>query len=171
MSDIYSKEGVLLLVQVDHLNGEVLGNTIDQLYQAGAHNVQCIPTVTKKNRPAHIFLVDLKEKNLDAVEAVILHEIGSTGWHQINSSHRHVRTMIDKKVVTIRVLDQSFEFQLEAKKTELPYNVVRPEYENCKQLIDQLELILDDSIPYQYVYQKIQSAWIDKVDVIDFNEA
>ena len=45
---LYSKEGMLLLVQVDHLNGELLGEVIDHFYEAGAKNVQIVSTITKK---------------------------------------------------------------------------------------------------------------------------
>lgn len=34
--DIYSKEGLLILVQIDHLSGELLGNVIEDFYDAGA---------------------------------------------------------------------------------------------------------------------------------------
>ena len=56
---LYTKEGILLLVQTDHLDGETLGNLIGRFYDEGAKNVQVISSLTKKNRPGHLILIDV----------------------------------------------------------------------------------------------------------------
>ena len=42
-----------------------MGSVIEYLYDAGACNVQVIPTITKKNRPGYLFLIDVKSGSLE----------------------------------------------------------------------------------------------------------
>lgn len=57
MMEIHSKNGLVFMVQVDHLTGECVGQAIDHLYGAGAANVQVVSAITKKNRPSYMFLL------------------------------------------------------------------------------------------------------------------
>ena len=45
------KKSRLILAQVDHLSGELLGFAIGRIMELGAGNVQLIPTITKKTGP------------------------------------------------------------------------------------------------------------------------
>ena len=66
--NVYSKEGLLILVQIDHLNGEILGSIIEDFYHAGAKNVQIVSTITKKNRPACMIFIDVPFQKAEEVE-------------------------------------------------------------------------------------------------------
>ena len=85
--DIYTKTGLLFVIQVDHLSGEIIGDLIESFYSAGAKNVQVISTITKKNRPAYMIVVDGNEASADEIERVIVEECGSSGWHRISTKH------------------------------------------------------------------------------------
>lgn len=131
---LYSKEGLIFLIQVDHLNGELIGNMIDSFYEAGAKNVQIVSAVTKKNRPSYMIFVDAREKDADAIEQVIVEECGSSGWHRIETCHRHTNVSILKKDITIRTAKATYEFQVEGKVIDDDTANARPEYENCASL-------------------------------------
>ena len=130
LSGIYEIRGNILFVQVDHLSGEVIGTAIEDLYDAGARNVQVIPTVTKKNRPGHLFLIDVPEGKIPAVESVIL-ELGSSGWHLIETAHRHVATEIRDVEVAFETPEGSFDFTVQVKVMRSHEESMRPEHSSC----------------------------------------
>lgn len=135
----YSKKGLLFFIQVDHLSGEVLGDVIDSFYQAGAKNVQIFSTITKKNRPAHVIMVDATEATAAAIEEVIVEECGSSGWHRIDSCHRHTDVTYMSQPVVIHLKDTSFEFVIKGKQISDDRQLIRPEYDSCVQLRDELK--------------------------------
>lgn len=132
--ELYTKEGQLLLVQVDHLDGEMIGDLIKRFYEKGAKNVQVISTVTKKNRPGHMIFIDASIQKIEELEQVIVKECGASGWHRIATSHRHTRVSVQSKKVMIRTRNHSWFFQIEAKVIEDDWRQARPEYENCVML-------------------------------------
>ena len=131
---LYSKEGLLFLIQVDHLNGELIGNIIESFYEAGAKNVQVVSAITKKNRPSYMIFVDGREKDAEAIERVIVEECGSSGWHRIGTCHRHTNVSILKKDITIHTANAIYEYQVEGKVIDDDTANARPEYENCASL-------------------------------------
>lgn len=144
---LYSKEGLLFLIQVDHLNGELTGSIIESFYEAGAKNVQVVSAITKKNRPSYMIFVDAKEKDAEAVERVIVEECGSSGWHRIETCHRHTNVSILRKDITIHTAKGSYEFQIEGKVINDDTANARPEYENCASLKKLLQEKEGVSIP------------------------
>ena len=144
---LYSKEGLLFLIQVDHLNGETIGSVIESFYEAGAKNVQVVSAITKKNRPSYMVFVDAREKDADAIERVIVDECGSSGWHRIETCHRHTNVSILKKNITIHTARATYEFQVEGKVINDDTVNARPEYENCASLKKLLQEKEGISIP------------------------
>lgn len=135
--NIYTKEGMIFYVQVDHLCGEVLGKVIDYLYDAGACNVQVIPSITKKNRPGHVFLIDCRPDHADAVESVIARELTSGGWHRIDTQHRHLSQKVIRRNLQIELPGKTEMFTALYKQTG--DGPPRPEFESCAQLKEVLE--------------------------------
>lgn len=136
---IFNKRGVIFYVQTDHLPGEILGSVIGYLYDAGACNVQVIPTVTKKNRPAYVFLIDTKEDCAEAVEMVLIRELRVTGWHRIATEHRHLAVDYIKKQVRIEGTGFSVEMEVEGKVSHGERICVRPEHRSCIRLKELLQ--------------------------------
>lgn len=136
---IYSKQGQLFYVQTDSLSGELLGSAIDELYAAGACNVQVIPSVTKKNRPGHVFLIDTRKDCAESVEQTILRELRVTGWHRIDSEHRHLQVDYLKRTVTFQGMGSCFTLELEAKKAYGQEVFIRPEHRSCVKLKQALQ--------------------------------
>lgn len=131
---IYTCQGVLLYVQVDHISAEILGSAIESLYYAGALNVQVLASITKKNRPAHVVIIDLRPESIDEVERVIVEELGSTGWHRFESEHRHVPVELIQKEIRIQTESGDFEFIAEGKQIKNRPETIRPEHRSCVEL-------------------------------------
>ena len=82
----HGMQGILVMVQIDHLSGELLGGLSDRLIEKGAQNVQMIPTLSKKSRPAYLLLIDTSQERLPDLEEFLVVELGVTGWHRIRPS-------------------------------------------------------------------------------------
>ncbi len=137
--NFYSKKGLLFLVQIDHLSGEIIGDVIDSFYEVGAKNVQVLSAITKKNRPGYLMLIDGTESTASAIEEIIVEECGSSGWHRIDTCHRHTDLKYLAKAVQISVGEASFSFTLRGKQIADDSQMIRPEYDSCAALQAELK--------------------------------
>ncbi len=96
------KRSQLIVTHVDHLPGEVLGFAVERLMALGARNVQLCPTLTKKNRPGHILLIDGGIDREEALARFLVTELKITGYHRIDTTHVFQETSVQKKQVIIR---------------------------------------------------------------------
>lgn len=160
--NIFTKKGLVFLIQVDHLSGENLGQIIHYLYDAGASNVQIIPTITKKNRPAHLCFIDCRPEYGDRIEEVIARELTTGGWHRIDTVHRHLCTDIIKRPVTVVSESGSFDFIVEGKKIGDDGSNIRPEHQNCIDLKDEILKKLEMQISLNGAYFKLSEVLNDE---------
>ena len=130
--------GNLLFVQVDHLSGELLGDALEQLYAAGASNVQILSTLTKKGRPGSLIMIDVLPGKLEAVERVVAVELGVTGWHRLATQHVHLRTEIVTRRLTILTPTGTLQEEVSGKRVAADGATARPEYRSCAALRDRL---------------------------------
>ncbi|SHH09941.1 Protein of unknown function DUF111 [Anaerosphaera aminiphila DSM 21120] len=170
MNKLFSKEGILLLVQIDHLNGEILGSVFEYLYEAGALNVQCIQTITKKNRPGNILLIDVPLGKIKEVECIIINELGSTGWHRISTDHMHVPVEIVTRKVKILIDSYNFLFELQGKKVKGEAGSIRPEHSNCIKLKEEIRKFCKIEVPLKLIYEKVQTLFNEEQTELIFNK-
>lgn len=169
MRDIFSKKGILFLVQIDHISGEIIGSIFDCLYQAGAFNVQCLHTITKKNRPGNVLLIDTLPDKAEAIEKIILNELDSTGWHKIETDHRHVPVEVVSKEIEVVQEQCKFLFQVKGKQMKGIPESVRPEHKSCVELKEKIKDLNGTDIPLKQVYMKMQAAlWNEGQDAVLF---
>lgn len=117
---------VVMETNIDDTTGEILGYTMERLFEAGAFDVFYTPIYMKKNRPAYLLTVTCNEKDCEALKAIIYHETTSIG---IRYRYEH-RTKLEREKVTI---DTKYG-KIEAKKvTYKDREYVYPEYESVKQ--------------------------------------
>ena len=147
--------GNLLFVQVDHLSGELLGDALEQLYAAGATNVQILSTVTKKGRPGNLIVIDALSDKLDAVERVVVTELGVTGWHRMTTQHVHVRTEIVTRRLTILTPTSTLQEEVRGKRLADDGKTVRPEYRSCVALRDRLRTECSLCLPLYEVVRMV----------------
>ncbi len=109
------KKSALLLAQADHVTGEVLGFAVERIMGLGAHNVQLIPTITKKNRPGHIVLIDTMAAKEEVIAEFLIKELKVTGYHRVDTTHIFPRVTYVTKKLTITTQGKTEEFQCEVK--------------------------------------------------------
>ena len=168
MRDIFSKKGTLFIVQVDHISGEIMGAAFECLYKAGALNVQCLQTITKKNRPANVFLIDTPPDKADIVEKIIINELDSTGWHKLETDHRHVPVEIVSREVEVVQELCKFVFEIKGKQIKDVPESVRPEYSSCGELKEKIKVLCGVDISLKLIYLKLQSALCNKEQAVIF---
>lgn len=109
------KEARLLFVQIDHVSGEVTGFAIGKIMELGANNVQLIPTLTKKNRPGNIMIIDTDAEHEEEISKFLARELKVSGYHRINTSHIFQKVTFIKKNLTIKVNGMEKSFQCNIK--------------------------------------------------------
>ncbi|MCL4477007.1 MAG: DUF111 family protein [Nitrospirae bacterium] len=109
------KEAQLLFAQVDHVSGEVTGFAIGKIMELGANNVQLIPTITKKNRPGNIIIIDSDAEHEGEIARFLASELKISGYHKINTTHVFQKVSFLKKHLNIKVNGGTSSFQFEVK--------------------------------------------------------
>ncbi|MEE9610722.1 MAG: nickel insertion protein [Desulfatiglandales bacterium] len=97
------KKSKLIFAQIDHVAGEVLGFAMERLMELGANNVQLIPTITKKNRPGNIIIIDIDAKDEEVMAEFLAKELKVPGYHRINTAHIFHHVSFSKKTLNINI--------------------------------------------------------------------
>ena len=106
---------MLILVQIDDRSGEVLGHALEELMSLGARNVEVLSSVTKKGRPGCVLLIDLEASEEAGVAAYLAAELGSWGYHVLETQHRHFETVLEDRSVIVTCGAQSRTFSMPCK--------------------------------------------------------
>ncbi len=129
-------EVMVLETNLDNLSGEVLGNLMERLFQAGALDVTYTPMQMKKNRPATQICVIAPLDLAEALSALLLRETTTLGvrmsrWQRLKAERRQevVETPLGVARVKLKLLGGHVVS-------------VTPEYEDCRQLAEASSLSL-----------------------------
>lgn len=97
----YTKKGLIIFVQVDHLSGEEIAWAMEALNRPGVYNRHIISTVTKKNRPGYVMLLDIDPDQEENIAEVIYEHLGVYGYHRLESQHVHQKTITQKHIINV----------------------------------------------------------------------
>lgn len=147
-----TKPGRLLLAQVDDVSGEMIGFFINRVVDRGARNVHVIPTLTKKNRPGYIMIIDIDPAGEDEAGSLLARELGVAGYHILDTEHACSRVSFVTSTIEFRHRDRVVSRQCLLKllgPADKPLHV-KVEYEELIDLKDTVEkefgldMVLDD---------------------------
>jgi len=130
----FEEPGSLIIVQVDHLSGEMLGEIWEQLSSKGAKNVQLLSTLTKKGRPGHLLLIDICPERMSELEDFLVSDLGVCGWHRLLSEHVHVGTEVVSRELIFRTPNGSLQVKVAGKRIKNSSVPIRPEHDGCVQV-------------------------------------
>ena len=153
------KDAKLLLLQVDHLSGEEMGHLIESMYGLGAMNVNVVSTITKKNRPGFLVLVDMGSKAEPAFSAELASTFGISGYHRINTVHCRQVVDVDEKNLVIHHNGLEIETTIKFKRigTEDQPLFVRTEFSDLKRLSELIRESFCVSIPLPDLSARLDS--------------
>ncbi|MCK5203320.1 MAG: DUF111 family protein, partial [Desulfobacterales bacterium] len=97
------KKSKLIFAQIDHIPGDVLGFAMERIMELGAKNVQLISTITKKNRPGNIMIIDVDDQNEEVMAEFLAKELDVSGYHRINTNHIFHSVSFVEKTLNIRI--------------------------------------------------------------------
>ena len=127
----FEESGSLIIVQIDHLSGEMLGEIWDQLSSKGAQNVQLLSTLTKKGRPGQLLLIDISPEKISELEEFLVSEMGVNGWHRLMTEHVHVDLEMITCDLTFRTPGNSLRAKIAGKRIKNTSGFIRPEHGDC----------------------------------------
>ena len=78
----------LVLVQLDHVAGDIVASAIDRICALGVKNVNLVPSLTKKGRPGYLLFIDVPEGLIDHVAEVLSMDLGVLGMRVLDGEHR-----------------------------------------------------------------------------------
>lgn len=146
----HSKDRVVQLeTNVDDVTGEVLGNLIELLMNAGALDVSLMPAVMKKGRAGNVISVIARHDDLDRLAELVMRETGSLGVRVFPSLHRHVA---EREQRTVEVEIEGTVYGAEVKVSRLGSSILnlKPEFEDCRRIAK------ETGLPLRTVMKKVE---------------
>lgn len=121
----------LIETNVDDATGEVIGNLIDRLTDAGAKDVTVIPGTTKKSRPAYLVRIVADNSQLNTMLGILFGDSGTLGA-RVQQVERYV---LPRAVLTVPVTIAGSTFNVHVKVAkDAQGNTLgaKPEFEDVK---------------------------------------
>ena len=133
---------MLLMITVDDLPTEGLPYIIERTIETGAKNIHVLNGITKKGRVEYIFLVDVDEKYLEDVSALLALELGTLGIKTLQSEHIMLPFEILSREVTVTTNNHHLKSKVNVKylkNHEKEIISLKAEYEDVKKIGLKLE--------------------------------
>jgi uncharacterized protein (TIGR00299 family) protein len=148
----HEKDGdhvVQLETNVDDVTGEVLGNLIDLLMDAGALDVTILPAVMKKGRSGNVIRVIARHEDAEKLSRVMMRETGTLGVRVFPSLHRYVAQR-EARQVAVEINGSIHHAQVKVSRLEGAILGIKPEYE------DSLRIARAAGLPLKVVIRKVE---------------
>ena len=135
----------VLETNLDDISSEIVGYTIEKLWELDVLDVYTTPITMKKNRPGIVLSVVCKKETIQKVKRILFTETSTLGLR----CYPVFRTVLNREFTS--VLTQWGE--IECKVATLPDGSTRltPEYESAKKIAQQ------NNIPLRVVYESIKN--------------
>ena len=132
---------VQLETNVDDVTGEVLGNLIDILMDAGALDACVAPAIMKKGRPGNTITVIARQDDMEKLSRLIMQQTGSLGIRIFPSLHRYVAER-EAKSVTVKINGSLYDASAKISRLGDAIINIKPEFEDCKMIAARTGLAL-----------------------------
>jgi pyridinium-3,5-bisthiocarboxylic acid mononucleotide nickel chelatase len=122
-----SQTVTLLETNLDDCTGEVLGYTMDRLFEAGAFDVSFTPIQMKKNRPGVMISVIVPHDKSTACEAILFRETGTFGIRKQSIE----RVTLDREAIRI---ETKFGPVRAKRGSRDGHHIITPEFDDCARI-------------------------------------
>lgn len=122
-ADLFEKDGLFIVTQLDHLSGEEIGWALESLSVPGVRNRNLIPTLTKKGRMGFLLVIDLDPGAEPEVGRLLMELFGTYGYHRVPTRHVHRPTRIERVGITVEEGGRSLRFTGRFKRSTTPKGV------------------------------------------------
>jgi uncharacterized protein (DUF111 family) len=157
--DQASGDSVLIMAQVDSASGENIAHVMTGIHDAGAHNVNLVPSLTKKGRPGYLLIIDAPAPALPQIENLLVTELGLLGWRRLVSQHISLPTKISQHNLVL-------ELKRKRVRLKVPFKIARAsdgrtiesvDYQFCLDVKRRLKAELGADIPLRELRSLISS--------------
>jgi len=136
MLDNSGNDNILIFAQVDSVSGDSMAYAMTSLYDAGAHNVTLVPSLTKKGRPGYLLIIDTSIKAQSKIEDILIAELGLLGWRLLASQHVSLEVEVADTDLVLEVLGKNLPLKVPTKRgrTSDGRTVQSIDYQFCVEL-------------------------------------
>ncbi|MBI4258485.1 MAG: nickel pincer cofactor biosynthesis protein LarC [Thaumarchaeota archaeon] len=150
----------LLETNIDDASGEVLGYTLQRLYDEGALDVSIIPISTKKSRPGCILRVVSDKEHVNKLSDVLIVDGGTLGV-RVMPVLRHIANR-DSQTVRVSLRDSKYDVRVKVSKDRFGRIVkFKPEFDDVEKIARRL------GMPFREIAEKVSEAARKKIDKRD----
>jgi uncharacterized protein (TIGR00299 family) protein len=132
---------VQLETNIDDVTGEVLGNLIDLLMEAGALDASIVPAIMKKGRPGNVVAAIVRQDDTEKLSRLIMKETGSLGVRVFPSVHRYVANR-EPRIVTVEINGSLYHASVKVSRLGDAVLNIKPEFDDCKNIAEKTGLPL-----------------------------
>lgn len=143
-----SEEGFIFKLEtnIDDCSGEVLGYTMERLFEAGARDVHYFPVYMKKNRPGWQLNVICEEEKIAQLEQIIFEETTTIGIRRI----RVERSVLGRNIEKVQTPYGDALVKICHLRDE---TIIYPEYESV------VKICKENKLPYQEIYDIVRDSY------------
>jgi hypothetical protein len=139
---------VVLETNIDDISGEIVGQTIDILFEKGAKDVSVIPVITKKGRPGQIIKVISSLEDAQKLARTLIDETGSLGVRLTSTPRLILKREMNTTSITIG--NKSYDLRIKiARDASGKIIQMKPEFEDLKRIAQETNL------PLRYLMAKV----------------
>ncbi len=153
-------DSVLILAQVDNASGENIAHVMASIHDAGAHNINLVPSLTKKGRPGYLLIMDVPAPALPQIENLLVTELGLLGWRRLVSQHISLPTEISQHNLVLEFKGKSVHLNVPLKIARVTdgRTIESVDYQFCLDVKGRLETELGVDISLRELRSLISSA-------------
>ena len=140
---------VQLETNIDDVTGEVLGNLIDLLMEAGALDASIVPAIMKKGRPGNVVAAIVRQDDTEKLSRLIMKETGSLGVRVFPSVHRYIANR-EPRTVTVEINGSLYQASVKVSWLGDAVLNIKPEFDDCKNISEKTGL------PLRAVIKKVE---------------
>ncbi len=154
IQNVKSDEIWIVETNIDNMSSEILGYTMDKLFEAGAVDVYFTSIQMKKGRPGTIISAIVSELNLASVESVLFNQTTTFGIRK----YKVIRTVLNRE---FKEVDSRFgKIKVKIGRFNGDIKSISPEYEDCKKIAE------EKSIPLKEVYNIISKDLVKNFNIL-----
>ncbi|WXG40418.1 MAG: nickel pincer cofactor biosynthesis protein LarC [Candidatus Freyarchaeum deiterrae] len=139
---------VVLETNIDDISGEIIGQTIDTLFEKGAKDVSIIPVITKKGRPGQIIKVISNPEDAQKLARTLIDETGSLGVRLTSTPRLILKREINTTIINVG--NKSYDLRIKIARDNSGKIInMKPEFEDLKRISQ------ETNIPLRYLMAKV----------------
>ena len=125
------------------MSGDSLAYAMASIYDAGAHNVNIVPSLTKKGRPGYLLIIDAPAQARPEIEKLLVTELGLLGWRLLAGQHISLKTEMAESELVLETQGKELPLKVPVKRSRTSdgRTIESVDYEFClhvkKRLFDE----------------------------------